>query len=201
MRSGTHLIITLQITRYGNRFRIIVKEAVMKKILIAVDETEGSKAVLSVFKNMVRPPESVVLVHVQQLEGKSMMIDMLSDSELNTLREAVRGTEYKETLDRRSEKILNFYRKELENGGLVGVKTVVRDGIASEEILKVAQEEGVDLIITGYNGKSVMQRLISGSISKDMEKNAPIPVLVAKSPTEAEKYAWSSAAAHARGTN
>jgi nucleotide-binding universal stress UspA family protein len=201
MRSGTHLIITLQITRYGNRFRIIVKEAVMKKVLIAVDETEGSKAVLSVFKNMVRPPESVVLVHVQQLEGKSMMIDMLSDSELNTLREAVRGTEYKETLDRRSEKILNFYRKELENGGLVGVKTVVRDGIASEEILKVAQEEGVDLIITGYNGKSVMQRLISGSISKDMEKNAPVPVLVAKSPTEAEKYAWSSAAAHARGTN
>jgi len=167
----------------------------MKKVLIAVDETEGSKAVLSVFKNMVRPPESVVLVHVQQLEGKSMMIDMLSDSELNTLREAVRGTEYKETLDRRSEKILNFYRKELENGGLVGVKTVVRDGIASEEILKVAQEEGVDLIITGYNGKSVMQRLISGSISKDMEKNAPVPVLVAKNLTDAEKYAWSSATA------
>jgi nucleotide-binding universal stress UspA family protein len=167
----------------------------MKKVLIAVDETEGSKSVLSVFKNMVRPPESVVLVHVQQLEGKSMMIDMLSDSELNTLREAIRGTEYKETLDRRSEKILNFYRKELENGGLVGVKAVVRDGIASEEILKVAQEEGVDLIITGYNGKSVMQRLISGSISKDMEKNAPVPVLVAKNMTDAEKYAWSSATA------
>ena len=174
----------------------------MKKVLIAVDETEGSKAVLSVFKNMVRPPESVVLVHVQQLEGKSMMIDMLSDTELNTLREALKGTEYKDALDRKSEKVLNFYRKELENGGLVSVKTVVRDGITSEEILKVAQEEGVDLIITGYNGKSMMQRMISGSISKDMEKNAPVPVLVAKNPTEAEKYAWTSAAAlHLKGTN
>jgi nucleotide-binding universal stress UspA family protein len=167
----------------------------MKKVLIAVDETEDSKAVLSVFQNMVRPPESVVLVHVQRLEGKSMMIDMLSDSELDTLREALRGTEHKEALDRKSERILNFYRKELENGGLVSVKTVVRDGIASEEIIKVAQEEGVDLIITGYTGKSMMQRLISGSISKDMEKNAPVPVLVAKNPTEAEKYAWSPAAA------
>lgn len=174
----------------------------MKKVLIAVDETEGSKAVLSVFKNMVRPPESVVLVHVQQLEGKSMMIDMLSDAELNTLREAIKGSEYKETLNRKSEKVLNFYRKELENGGLVSVKTVVRDGITSEEILKVAQDEGVDLIITGYNGKSVMQRLISGSISKDLEHNAPVPVLVAKNPTEAEKYAWSSATAmHLKGTN
>ncbi|MGE5894317.1 MAG: universal stress protein [bacterium] len=167
----------------------------MKKVLIAVDETEGSKAVLSVFQNMVRPPESVVLVHVQQLEGKSMMIDMLGDAELNTLRESLKGTEYKEKLDLKSEKILNFYRKEVENGGLVSVKTVVRDGIASEEILKVAQEEGADLIITGYNGKTVMQRLFCGSISKDIEKNAPVPVLVAKNPTEAEKEAWTAAAA------
>jgi nucleotide-binding universal stress UspA family protein len=167
----------------------------MKKVLIAVDETEGSKSVLSVFQNMVRPPESVVLVHVQNLEGKSMMVDMLSDSELDTIRESIEGTEYKMALDRKSEKILNFYRKELENGGLVSVKTVVRTGVASEEILKIAQEEGVDLIVTGYNGKSFMQRMVTGSISKDIEKNAPVPVLVAKNPTAEEKYAWTSAAA------
>jgi nucleotide-binding universal stress UspA family protein len=167
----------------------------MKKILIAVDETEGSKAVLSVFRNMVRPPESVVLIHVQQLEGKSMLIDMLGDAEMSTLRESLRGSERKEALDRQSQKILGYYKKELDNGGLVSVKTVVRDGVPSEEIMKVAQEEGVDLIITGYTGKTTMQRLISGSVSKDIEKNAPVPVLVAKNITEAEKYAWSAAAA------
>jgi nucleotide-binding universal stress UspA family protein len=74
------------------------------------------------------------------------------------------------------------------------VKTVVRDGIVSEEILRVAQEEGVDLIITGFNGKTVMQRLFFGSVSKEIEKNAPVPVLVAKNPTEAEKQAWTTAA-------
>ena len=61
--------------------------------------------------------------------------------------------------------------------------------------MKVAQEEAVDLVITGYNGKTLMQRMISGSVSKEVEKNAPVPVLVAKTPTEAEKYAWSAAAA------
>jgi nucleotide-binding universal stress UspA family protein len=167
----------------------------MKKVLIAVDETEGSKAVLSVFRNMVRPPESVVLIHVQQLEGRSMLIDMLGEAEMSTLRESMKGTERKEALDRQSQKILGYYKKELDNGGLVSVKTVVRDGVASEEIMKVAQEEGVDLIITGYTGKTTMQRLISGSVSKDVEKNAPVPVLVAKGITEAEKYAWSAAAA------
>ncbi len=161
----------------------------MKKVLIAVDETEGSKSVLSVFRNMVRPPETVVLVHVQRLEGKSMMIDMLGEAEMATLRESLRGSEHKEALDRQSQKILSYYKKELDNGGLVNVKTVVRDGVPSEEIMKVAQEEGVDLIITGCSGKTVMQRLVSGCVSRDLEKNAPVPVLVAKDAAE-EKHAW-----------
>ncbi len=160
----------------------------MKKVLIAVDETESSKSVLSVFRNMVRPPETVVLVHVQRIEGKSMMIDMLGEAEMATLRESLKGTEHKEALDRQSQKILNYYKKELDNGGLVNVKTVVRDGVPSEEILKVAQEEGVDLIITGYSGKTVMQRLVSGCVSRDIEKTAPVPVLVAKDMEE--KHAW-----------
>lgn len=167
----------------------------MNKVLIAVDETESSKSILSVFQNMVKPPESVILVHVQRIEGNSLMIDMLGDAELDTLRESIKGTEFKEALDKKSERILNFYRKELENGGLVSIKTVVRDGIPSEEILKVAQEEGVDLIVTGYSGKSVFQRLATGCVSRDIEKSAPVPVLVAKSPTAEEKYAWSGAAA------
>ncbi len=164
----------------------------MKKVLIAVDESEGSKAVLSVFQNMVRPPESVILVHVQELEGKSLMIDMLGDAEMSTLSESLKGSEHKAALDRKSETILNFYRKQLENGGLVSVKTVIRDGVPSEEILKVAQEESVDLVITGYNGKTFMQRLLGGSVSKEMEKNSPVPVLVAKNSGE-EKYAWAPA--------
>ncbi len=114
----------------------------------------------------------------------------------------MKGTEHKEELDRKSEKIMNYYKKELDNGGLVSVKTVIRDGVPSEEIMKVAQEEGVDLIITGYNGKTLMQRLFSGSVSKDIEKNAPVPVLVAKNPTEAEKYAWTATAAmNLKGSN
>ncbi len=152
----------------------------MNKVLIAVDDTEGSKSVLSVFRNMVRPPESVVLVHVERLEGRSLMIDMLGDAELSTLRESLEGTEHKEALDRKAEKILNYYKKEMESVGLFSVKTIVRDGIPSEEIIRVAEEEGVDLIITGCNGKTGIHRLVTGCVSKDVEKNAKVPVLVAK---------------------
>jgi len=160
----------------------------MKKVLISVDDTKGSKAVLSVFKNLVRPPQEVILLHVQRLEGKSLMVDMLGDAELSTLRESLRGTEYKEELDRKSEQILNYYKKELEDGGLISIRTVVRDGIAADEILKVAEEEKVDLIITGANENKGMMRIIAGCLPSEVERRSKVPVLVGKDEIAAEAY-------------
>ena len=160
----------------------------MKKVLIAVDDTKGSKAVLSVFKNLVRPPEEVVLLHVERLEGKSLMIDMLSESEISTLKESLKDTDHKEALDRNAQKILNYYKKELEDGGLISVRTIIREGIPGDEITKVAEEENVDLIIVGSNGKKGFMRLLTGCVSKDVEKNATVPVFVAKADTTEKAY-------------
>ncbi len=152
----------------------------MKKVLIAVDDTRGSQSVLSVFHNLVRPPEEVLLLHVERLEGKSLMIDMLSESEIATLKESLKGTEYKEELDRKAEEVLSYYRKELENGGLINVKSIVREGIPADEILKVAGAENVDLIIVGSNEKRGFDRLVAGCVSKDVEKNSGVPVIIGK---------------------
>ena len=160
----------------------------MKKVLIAVDDTKGSKAVLSVFKNLVRPPQEVLLLHVQRLEGKSLMIDMLGEAELSTLRESLIGTEYKEELDRKSEQILNYYKRELEDGGLISIRTIVRDGIAADEILKVAEDEKVDLVITGANENKGMLRLIAGCLPGEVERRSKVPVLVGKQDGAREVY-------------
>jgi len=152
----------------------------MKKVLVAVDDTKGSKAVFSVFRNLVRPPEEVILLHVERLEGKSLMIDMLGEAELSTLKESLKGTEYKENLDRKAAQILTYYKKELENGGLITIKTVIREGIPADEILKVAEEENVDLIIVGDSGKNGMVRFITGRVGKEVERNAMVPVLLGK---------------------
>ena len=154
----------------------------MKKILVAVDETKGSTSVLAFFRNMVRPPEEVILLYVQRLEGASLMIDMLSDTELATLREAMEGTEHKEALDRKAERILAHYKREFETRGLFRIKTICREGVPAEQILKVAAEEGADLILAGSNGKQGLDRLITGSVSRDLQLNATVPVVVVKSP-------------------
>lgn len=169
----------------------------MKKVLIAVDDTKGSKAVLSVFENLVRPPEEVLLLHVERLEGNSLMIDMLGEAELATLKESLEGTEHKEALDRKADKILGHYRRELENGGLIKVRTLIREGIPGDEIIRVAEEENVDLVIVGSNGKKGLLRLVTGCVSKDVEKSSGVPVIVARTDEPEKAYAAKPAAATA----
>ena len=152
----------------------------MKKVLVAVDNPNDANGVLSLFRELVSTPEEVVLLHVEQLEGNSLMTSMLSDSEISTLKDAVKGTEHKEALDRNAEKVLTFCKKKLLNNGLSSISLVVREGNPSEEILRVADEEHVDLIIVGCSGKSRLRRYITGCASSEVEKKAKVPVLIAK---------------------
>jgi nucleotide-binding universal stress UspA family protein len=123
------------------------------------------------------------------------MIDVLSESELKTLKESMQGTEHKEALDEKAEKVVSYYKKEIENGGPVRVKAVVRDGIPSDEILKVAQEEKVDLIIMGRDNKTGLRRLFAGCAAKEVERSANVPVLVAKTAGREKflQYGWRKA--------
>ncbi len=152
----------------------------MKKVLVAVDSTKNSETILSTLRDLVSWPENIVLLHVEQLEGNSLMTAMLSDSEMETLKESMKGTEHKEALDRKAEKVLAHYKRECEGSGSTNVRTMVREGHPSEEILRVAGEEGADLIIVGCSGKSRLERYITGCASKDIEKRAKVPVLIAK---------------------
>lgn len=170
----------------------------MKKILVAVDSTNNSGGIFSLFNNLIWSPESIILLHVEQLEGNSMMTAMLGDAEMKTLKESIKDTEHKEVLDKKADKVLSFYKKKLENGGLTNVKTLVKEGHPSEEILKAANEEKVDLIIVGCSGKSRFRRLVTGCASKEIEKNSKVPVLITKgNGCGRHEHLWSGEEAYA----
>ena len=152
----------------------------MKKVLIAVDSKKNSKEILSLFQNLIWAPENVILLHVEQLEGNSMMTAMLGDAEMSTLKESLKGTDHKAKLDRNANNVLNYYKSELESSGLKNIRTVIREGHHSDEILKEAEEENVDLIVLNCSGKTRLQRLVTGCASKEVEKNAKMPVLITK---------------------
>jgi nucleotide-binding universal stress UspA family protein len=153
----------------------------MKNILLAVDDTKGSKAAIPAFSSLfpcVRP-ENVILLYVERFEGRSLMTEMLPESELATLKEVLQGTEYKAALDKKADAILGYYRKALEEKGVTGIKVIKKIGSPSEEILNTAKEEKADMIIIGSRGKTV-GNLFMGSVSREVANKAEIPVLLVK---------------------
>jgi len=153
----------------------------VKKILLAVDDTKGAHHAFS-FCSEICPcmhPEGIVLLFVERFEGNSLIAEMLGDAEASTLRDALQGSEYKETLDRKAQAILDHYRKALEEKGLTGIKTLVKVGHPADEILNTAIEENVGMIVIGSRGRRT-SHLFMGSISREVANRAAVPVLLVK---------------------
>ena len=154
----------------------------MKNILLAVDDTKGSKEAVSSFARACKciNPDRLILLHVEKLEGRSLIDGMLGDPEMATLKETLEGTDYKEALDRRAKRILDYYSKAMSENDVQGVETMVRVGHPADEIMQAAAEEGVDMIIIGSRGKRT-SHLFMGSVSREVADRSEIPVLLVKS--------------------
>ena len=153
----------------------------MNKILIAVDDTKSSKEIFEKCTQMCKcmAPEEIILLYVEKFAGRSLMDEMLGDAELGTLQDVIQGTEFKEAMDKKAEKILNFYKGALEDRSPVpNIRTMVKTGIPAEEIVQTAKDEDVSLVIIGSRGKRV--RLFMGSVSREVANTIDRPVMIVK---------------------
>jgi nucleotide-binding universal stress UspA family protein len=154
----------------------------MKKILISVDDTKGTKTIFDKIMQICKcmNPEQIILLYVEKLEGMSLMDEMLGDAEMSTLKESLKGTDFQEALDRKANTILSYYKNLLEATPPVpAIKTVVREGHPAEEIINGAEDEKADLIVIGTRGKRI-GRLFIGSVSREVANNASLPVLLVR---------------------
>jgi nucleotide-binding universal stress UspA family protein len=64
----------------------------------------------------------------------------------------------------------------------VQVRSVVLAGNPSDEITRVAEEEGVDLIVIATHGHTGWRRFVFGSVAERVVRLAPCPVLTVPEP-------------------
>jgi len=151
----------------------------MKKIIIAVDDTKSSKDIIEKSSSLCKTinPNEIGLVFVEKFAGRSLIDEMLGDAELATLREVIEGTEYKEALDNKANKVFDYCKSTLKGGGCTAnIKTIIRSGHPAEEILAAAKDESADMIIIGSHGKR--SSILMGSVSREVANQAEIPVLI-----------------------
>jgi len=63
----------------------------------------------------------------------------------------------------------------------VSVSFLIWEGEPGPSILDAAASEQVDLIVVGSRGRNRMERMVLGSVSDHVTRNAPCPVLVVRS--------------------
>src|SRR5271157_438667 len=66
--------------------------------------------------------------------------------------------------------------------GQLGVNLSTRTvrGYPADDIMKIAKDEGFDMIIVGNLGKTGIERMLMGSVSENIVRHAPCPVLVVR---------------------
>ena len=67
------------------------------------------------------------------------------------------------------------------------IEDVIAHGDAAAEIVRVAREREVDLIVIASHGRTGLGRILFGSTAEEVVRHAPCPVLVVKPPPDDEK--------------
>lgn len=135
-----------------------------KKIILPTDGSEYStREILRATKLLAEDGEVIILSVATELR-----------------KTAFHRTKDIEKLNQESIEEAEEYVQAMKEGfdDSVNVRTEVRVGFPSDEIIKLAEEEGADLIIIASSGKSGLHRFIIGSVAENVLKNSEIDVLL-----------------------
>jgi nucleotide-binding universal stress UspA family protein len=142
----------------------------VETILVATDGSPASAAA---------GEEAIDLA--ERLDARLIVINVVNVPELTTA-----SAVYPGTVVSAREEAEDIAREVVEQARRAGVNAtfLTWEGQPGEAIVAAAEAESVDLIVVGTHGRSVVGRLLLGSVSEYVVRHAHAPVLVVR-PTEA----------------
>lgn len=149
------------------------EDEMFERILYPTDFSEVSNKALGYVERLKDAgAREVVLLHVID-ERELQVVEQHS--------EVPRGIEegLKRTIEESARKTLGDLDVTLKTSGFE-VKLRLEWGIPFREILRVAKEEAVSLVVVGSHGKSSVQEMLLGSVSEKVVRKSEAPVLVVK---------------------
>jgi len=141
----------------------------LKRILVPIDFSACSKKALQYAVPFAGQFHAeVVLLHVSSLNY--MVAEGFGGIDLPTLRE---------DLIQDAEKQLGEILGSLDSDQMTAT-LVVREGRAATEIVDLAKTENIDLIVMSTHGYSNIKHVLLGSVTENVVRHAPCPVLVVR---------------------
>jgi nucleotide-binding universal stress UspA family protein len=141
-------------------------QEVYKKILIATDGSEKNRDAVKEGVKIASACNSIVY-----------LVYVIDTGTISAVPTDVAGGSMYQVLEEEG-------KRAMENaGGLVGdlnAECLLLAGKPAPEIIRFAEENGVDLIVIGTKGKTGIERLLLGSVAENIIRSAHCPVLVVK---------------------
>lgn len=144
-----------------------------RKILFPTDFSEYARKTLECGRELHSiGAEEVVLLHVRELP-----IEILAEARPM----GVTVDEFEMKIKREIEEELQEEAQLLKEKGIKTkeIAIISQVGIA-DKIVRLAEEEGVDLILIGSRGKGWLKKKLLGSVSEEVLITSKVPVLVFK---------------------
>ena len=149
-----------------------------KKILVPLDGSKSAIAALNIACEVATRFQShITLLHVASLGTVLPMkrfekTQHISPHEIQKMIMSSREAGFN---------ILDQGQQILEGSG-IPVKTILKDGYPATEIVRIARDRNLDLIILGARGVSQIKELRIGRTSEQIVRNAPCTVMICKPP-------------------
>jgi nucleotide-binding universal stress UspA family protein len=142
---------------------------VFSNILVAID---GSKAGEQAFVCAVEVAALYsAKLHVVYVIETGLFSSLPADNTVEIMYSA---------LEREGEEVLAKARTSAKDRG-VALTTFIRQGHAGNEIITLAEQQKIDMIVVGSHGKSKADRLLLGSVSNYVVTHGTITTLVVRS--------------------
>ncbi len=140
-----------------------------RKILVAIDGSEPANHALDAAIDEARVRNSEV--HVVYVVESGLFSSLPMDNTLEIIYSV---------LQKEGEDILLSSKKK-GDAKKISLTTYLRQGHAGSQIVSLAEDLGIDLIILGSRGKSGVDRLFLGSVTDYVVRNSPITTMVVRS--------------------
>lgn len=149
----------------------------VRKVVVAADGSPASLQGLERAADLaVRLGAKVVVVFVRHFPATALMANPVTEPNLMA------------ALDEQESEVRQAVLRLVGSTG-VAWEFVVRLGSPGEEIVKVAEEKSVDLIVIGSDRHSSLHNLLLGSTAAYVTTHSPSPVLVVRSAAQNKRAA------------
>lgn len=149
-------------------------------ILVAVDQSEAAQAACDLALTMAKEDNaSLILLSIVDVSKLIAVAGYEAPYPVDAIAMLRAG----------SEELLAGMKAACEKQG-VNAATLIGEGDACDEILRVAQDHHVGLIAMGTHGRQGLSRLFIGSVAEAVLRRATVPVITTKpQPVKGKKVA------------